>query len=263
MEWFLGLPPVTRLWLVASTGLSLTVYVSPHNWLYNLIWSWELFWFEGHWWRAATSLLFLGEVGPSLLVNLYFLYLNSAECEREFSWTSSVAYPGSLLVGGSLVLLGSTALEQVLPSLGFIMYVQGLRCLHNPWAQVNLFSFEMKAIYLPFACMAFHYTIEGSDITGDVIGVCAAGLVYALSMPLRSMDINFNKLTSLFASNPWRSHQQFSVGDDVTLCNIQSQPGWNGLTGNIKECLENGRYEVFVSELGRPVALKRACIRRR
>lgn len=253
IEWLKALPPVTRLWLVACVGLSITNYVSPPHFLTNMIWSWTLFWHKREWWRAATSLLFLGEANHSLLINLLFLYQNSVDCENELRWKSSLAYPGRLALGAALVLCGATFFDEPAPSLGFVMYVQSLRCLNNPFAPVNFFSFHMKAFYLPFACLAFHYCIEGSDVTIDLIGMAAALIVH---FGLKSTG-SFSGLLKR------RAHQAtagFKVGDAVMVQNVQSQVNLNGLAGNVQAVLDNGRCEVFLPDLQRVLALKFECL---
>merc|ERR1712232_119968 len=188
-----------------------------------------------------------GELSYGLAVNLYFLYQNSVDCESELRWKSSLAYPIRLLVGSVLVLAGATRFEQLLPSLGFVMYVQSLRCLNNPFAPVNFFGgFPMKAFHLPFVCLAFHYFVEGADVTVDLIGIGAAGCVHVACLVLSSIG-------GLCRSG---GHRGFKVGDKVSVQNLQSQAHMNGMSGTVQGILDNGRYEVFLPDLDRAVALK-------
>eukprot|EP00928_Gymnodinium_smaydae_P003477 TRINITY_DN11241_c0_g1_i2.p1 TRINITY_DN11241_c0_g1~~TRINITY_DN11241_c0_g1_i2.p1 ORF type:complete len:288 (+),score=44.86 TRINITY_DN11241_c0_g1_i2:71-865(+) len=260
------MPPVTRLWFLSSTASSLALLAAPPGWGENFVWSWNLFWRKRQWWRAISSLVFLGEAGYGLLINLYFVVQNSGDCEIHMRRTSRVAYALRLAIGASLVLAGATSLRHAFPAMGLLMYVQGLRCLASPDSPVNFFGFHTQAIYLPFICLGFHYFVEGSDVKADLLGLAAAVVVHVLLPPARGRRGLIDVLTTMLkpflggGRNNDPGSGAFAVGDAVVVRNLISQPQWNGLRGIIQSVLDGERYEVLLPDLDRRVSLKRACL---
>ena len=71
-DWLESLPPVTRVWFVASFGTTCLIsfgLVDP----YRLLWSWPAVRHRFEVWRLITPYFFFGGFSFPFLINLYLL----------------------------------------------------------------------------------------------------------------------------------------------------------------------------------------------
>ena len=97
------------------------------------------------------------------------------------------------------MLLGGAALFACAKVFGNMVFLgEGLLCMvtyvwsrKNPTAVVNVFTFTMQALYLPWGMMAFHL-VTGRSVWSDILGAGVGHLYYfMLDIAPTQLDIDY------------------------------------------------------------------------
>lgn len=181
VEWLMEIPPVSRLYLLASSLLSAACafdLVSPLNLYFNarLI-------AKGQVWRCATTFLYFGSPGLDFALHMYFLvrYSRMLEESREFHGKSSDFF--WLLCFGMLVICLLAPFLHVTffgSSLTFMMvYVWARRNENVMLSFLGLFPF--RAPYLPWILLTFSAVVGSNafySMIVDGLGILAGHLYF-------------------------------------------------------------------------------------
>lgn len=181
-DWFDGLGLVTKVFLV-STLLSGAMLSFGMLKSMDLIFSWMMVWHKFQVWRLFTPFIFAGGFSFNFAIHTYVLYENCRRYEAnpfntgaggssaDFVWMMFVCM-------GILILIAFYFDLMVLsePILYVIMYIWSRR---DPDAQLSMFGFRFKALYLPWVYIAIRL-IMGGAITEPLIGIGVGHLYYFL-----------------------------------------------------------------------------------
>ena len=179
-DWLESLPPVTRVWFVASFGTTCLIsfgLVDP----YRLLWSWPAVRHRFEVWRLITPYFFFGGFSFPFLINLYLLQQYSKGYEispyntggggdtADYIW---MMFLGALMLCGVSEFMGQVAPAQAM--LYLVLYVWSRR---NPTQQVSLYGFPVQAVMLPWALCAFNMVI-GNSLLLPLMGIGVGHLYY-------------------------------------------------------------------------------------
>mmetsp|Transcript_110533 Transcript_110533/g.165460 ORF Transcript_110533/g.165460 Transcript_110533/m.165460 type:complete len:282 (+) Transcript_110533:109-954(+) len=184
-QWFKALPFVTRCWFGATIVLTLSVnfgIISP----YQILWSWAGVKSKFELWRVLTSFCYAGAFDFNTMISVYMLVQFSKQYESGGPFNTGAGggtadYAFMMILGmiGTLVtyplLLGFFSLPPLFCR-NMIYYVLYTWSKRNPSAPANIWGFQMEAIYLPFAYLAFSVFIGNSYM--DMIFGMAIGHIY-------------------------------------------------------------------------------------
>ena len=179
-EWLEALPPITRAWLlgslVSTTLLSFGMLDGA-----RLIWVWPLVAKKFEIWRLVTPFLFWGGFSFPFVINMFVLVQYSRNYEIAPYDTggggSTADYAWMLILGGALLLVMATFLQVMAPSQGLTYLVMYVWSRRNPTTPVSLYGFQLQAVYLPWALLAFNLVI-GNDLTAPLMGVASGHCFY-------------------------------------------------------------------------------------
>ncbi|KAJ2626687.1 hypothetical protein H4R22_004718, partial [Coemansia sp. RSA 1290] len=154
-EWYLQLPPFTRLYTTGVVGLTLALklqLVTP----FQLFYSYHTAFGQGEYWRILTSFLFLGELSFDWILNIYFIVHYCRELEEG----SYLNRPADFVW---MVLLLCTALLIIAPYLGavflgdvLVIALTYMWSRHYSFININLMGlFTFPAAYLSWIMVAF------------------------------------------------------------------------------------------------------------
>jgi len=176
MEFFLELPPITRLYLALCSLTSLLTaleVISPFHLYYNprLIAS-------GQWWRLVTNFCYFGDSALDFFLHMAFLLRYAKGLEEgyvgrwwDFAFCVCVSAAALLSLSSyfpSIVFFG--------PSLTFMLVYLWSR--RNPGMQINLFFlFTFTAPYLPLVLMVVSMLL-GHSVTRDALGFIVGHTYY-------------------------------------------------------------------------------------
>merc|ERR1719454_1919939 len=153
-------------------------------------------------WRLLTSVMFFGTFSFQFLFQLYFFSSFSSKLEQN----EIMAQPGDylffllvqilLLCVLSLVLAWPTGFPFLGTSLVFaIIYYWSRR---EPYASLNMWSFNIKGYQFPFALLFFQLLI-GGNIWMDLLGLASGHIYYFLKEVVpESYGYTFIKTPAIF-----------------------------------------------------------------
>lgn len=177
-EFFGKVPPVTRVWVVASTALmvlcSLEV-ISP----FALYLHWKLVIRERHYWRLITNFFYNGEFGLPFFWNLYLLMFYCSSLE-EMSFRNKSADFAYMILCGMSMLLGLSFAFGITNNffsgalMDIITYVWSRK---NPHARMQVLFFPVQAVYLPWT-LALVSLLMGGSARDHLLGILCGHVYY-------------------------------------------------------------------------------------
>lgn len=181
-DWFDSVPLVTKIFLMSTlmSGAALSFkWISAES----MILFWPLITSKFEVWRLFTPFIFAGSFSFNFAMHTYVMYENFRRYEEnpyntgaggntaDFIWLILLAM--GVLLGLAYVfdlLILSDAILYV------VMYVWSRR---EPAAQVNMFGFRFKSVYLPWVYVAIRLLMGGS-ITEPLMGIAVGHLYFYL-----------------------------------------------------------------------------------
>eukprot|EP00929_Paragymnodinium_shiwhaense_P121070 TRINITY_DN93185_c0_g1_i1.p1 TRINITY_DN93185_c0_g1~~TRINITY_DN93185_c0_g1_i1.p1 ORF type:complete len:262 (-),score=65.98 TRINITY_DN93185_c0_g1_i1:122-907(-) len=181
-QWYKSLPTLTRVGLTAIFATTLLCQLEILNPMLISL-NWPLVINKLQVWRLLTPVLFFGKFSFNFLFQLYFFTSFSSKLEQN----EIMAQPGDylfflliqilLLCVLSLVLAWPTGFPFLGTSLVFaIIYYWSRR---EPYASLNMWSFNIKGYQFPFALLFFQLLI-GGNIWMDLLGLASGHIYYFL-----------------------------------------------------------------------------------
>ncbi|KAJ2846778.1 hypothetical protein IWW36_004185 [Coemansia brasiliensis] len=180
-EWYLQLPPFTRIYTTGIVGLTLALklqLVTP----YQLFYTYQTAFIQGEYWRILTSFLFLGELSFDWILNIYFIVHYCRELEEG----SYLNRPADFVW---MVLLLCAALLAISPYLGTVflgdVLVTALTYMwsrHYSFMFINFMGlFMVPAAYLSWIMIAFSSVVENRWPIPEVMVILVSHIVWFLS----------------------------------------------------------------------------------
>ena len=196
LEQVLSIPPLTRLLLLCSIGISALVsldLVSPLKLYFN----WPLVWNKHEYWRLVTSLLFRGKFSSVHTFFDFFMFY------RHSSWLERVAFANKPADWIVFFLFGCTNLLFWAYALGLQFFAHGVSAMmfyyfarKNPNAQFSFFFLQFRACFLPYVLVALT-VMTGQDPTTELLGNLIGHIYFYLTcvVPLipETEDVNMLK----------------------------------------------------------------------
>ncbi len=177
-ELFGKIPPVTRVWVFASTTLmvlcSLDV-ISP----FSLYLHWNLVIRERDYWRLVTNFFFNGDFGLPFFWNLYLLMFYCSSLE-EMSFRNRSADFVYMILSGMGMLLSISFLFGITNNffsgalMDIVTYVWSRK---NPHARMQVLVFPVQAVYLPWT-LALVSLIMGGALRDHLLGILCGHIYY-------------------------------------------------------------------------------------
>ena len=207
-SWFDGLGLVTKVFLV-STLLSGAMLSFGMLQGFSLVFNWMMIKNKFQFWRLFTPFIFAGSFSFNFALHTYVLYENCRRYEMNPFNTgaggSSADFVWMMLVCMAILLVVAFYFELMVlsePILYVIMYVWSRR---EPDAQLSIFGFRFKSLYLPWVYVAIRL-IMGGAISEPLLGI-AVGHVYYFLIEVLPVTHGYNLIRT----------PQFCV-DLVTYC---------------------------------------------
>lgn len=177
-EQWVSVPPLTRLMLCISVGLSLSVsleLVSPLKLYFN----WPLI-CKGQYWRLVSSLFYKGELSAHTVFDFFIFYRYSSILEKQAFRNKPAHYIVFFVFGCLNFLLAGYALGlQFMSNCISTMMLYIWARLH-PNIPFNFFNvFQFRSCFLPHF-MFMLILMSGYDPTMDLVGNLVGHLYYFL-----------------------------------------------------------------------------------
>ncbi|OAF71911.1 hypothetical protein A3Q56_00310 [Intoshia linei] len=194
------IPPVTRYFVFSVLGLSLMTRFGIIN-PYTLVLYWDSIYKDFEIWRFLTSALFLPVSGFSFLLNMYFLYTYSTQCEKIFPDSRPDQYfyllffnwiiitTLALLIGNPLITCPSLIMAMI-----YIWSKYNANIIVTFW-----FGVKFKAMYFPFVLMGLNLVIGGGNIVSDILAILSGHLYYCLAV---IFPTNYKSVNSMGVTSP-------------------------------------------------------------
>ncbi|CEM14003.1 unnamed protein product [Vitrella brassicaformis CCMP3155] len=171
-----SLPPVTKSYVILSTGLMLLCsldILSP----YSLYLNWNLI-KEGQVWRLVTCFLFFGNFGLHFFWNQYVLVFYCSNLEDVAFRSKSADFLWMLIVTGSLLLgisyfFGSTYFFAS-SMIDVMTYIWGRR---NPNTRMHFLLFTIRAPYVSWVLLGMSLAL-GWQLHDHLMGIIVGHLYY-------------------------------------------------------------------------------------
>ncbi|KAJ2452106.1 hypothetical protein EV183_003153 [Coemansia sp. RSA 2336] len=180
-EWYLQLPPFTRLYTTGIVGLTLALklqLVTP----FQLFYSYQTAFGQGEYWRILTSFLFLGELSFDWIFNIYFIVHYCRELEEgsylnrpaDFVWMVLLLCAALLIIAPYL---GAVFLGDVL-----VIALTYMWSRHYSFININLMGlFNFPAAYLSWIMVAFSSVVENRWPVAEVAVILLSHMIWFLS----------------------------------------------------------------------------------
>uniref|UniRef100_A0A060T8Q0 Derlin n=1 Tax=Blastobotrys adeninivorans TaxID=409370 RepID=A0A060T8Q0_BLAAD len=174
-------PKGTLLWATAIVGTSLAEYagiVAEYQLVFNLRRATA----EREYWRFFSSFFYLGKLKLDLILQMWVLMQYSRQVEeeayrgrpRDFWWT--LVLLGSFIVAGVSALMGS---ESHLLSNYLSQALIYLWARRNPHLEVSIMGlFTMRTAYLPWAMALVNKILRDTSLLSCILGIFAGHLVF-------------------------------------------------------------------------------------
>ncbi|OCF39692.1 derlin-2/3 [Kwoniella heveanensis CBS 569] len=174
-QWISDIPPVTRVWVAASIGMSVLVecgVIAP----LQLYFSWKSAVQNMQVWRFITTFLYFGPLSLDLAFHLFFIMRYSRLLEENSFSNRRADYVWLLFLCSAFLIMISPLLTMpfLSSSLAFaLVYIWSRR---NPSIKMSLFGVvTITAPYLPLCLVAFSWLLQGGfeAAIGDIVGILA------------------------------------------------------------------------------------------
>lgn len=181
-SWFDSLGLVTKIFLVSTllSGAMLSLGMLSAA---QMVLIFPLIQKQFQIWRLFTSFIFAGGFSFNFAIHTYVLYENCKRYEANPFNTggggSSADFLWMIIVCMAILLVVAYFFNMIIlsePILYVIMYMWSRR---EPDAQLNIFGFRFKSLYLPWVYIAIRL-IMGGAITEPLIGVAVGHLYFFL-----------------------------------------------------------------------------------
>ncbi len=170
LESIVGIPPLTRLLLLCSIGISALVsldLVSPLKLYFN----WPLIWNKHEYWRLVTSLLFRGTFSSvHTFFDFFMFYRHSSWLERIEFGNKPADYIVFFWFGCVNLIFWAYALGLQFLAHGVSAMIFYYFARKNPNAQFSFFGFlQFRGCFLPFFIICLT-VMTGQDPTIELLG---------------------------------------------------------------------------------------------
>ncbi|RKP13328.1 Derlin [Piptocephalis cylindrospora] len=171
IDWFKELPPVTRVFVLCTTVVTLAVQLKLVDW-YHLFYNGSLVFRTGQYWRLVTTFLYFGNFSLDWVFHMYFTVRYSRLLEETWFRHRVSDYVWlNLFACISLLILEPFSKN---PFLGYtltyvIVYLWSRR---EPYARMNFMGlFIFRAPYLPWVLLMFNFLISGQFPVSHLQGI--------------------------------------------------------------------------------------------
>lgn len=178
---WVSIPPLTRLMLCISVGLSLSVsleLVSPLKLYFN----WPLIWNKRQYWRLVSSLFYKGELSAHTVFDFFIFYRYSSILEKQAFRNKPAHYIVFFVFGCLNFLLAAYGLGLQFMSnciSTMMLYIWARMNPNIPFNFLNVFNF--RSCFLPYF-MFMLILLSGYDPTMDLVGNLVGHLYFYLTM---------------------------------------------------------------------------------
>ena len=172
-----SVPPLTRMMLCISIGLSLAVsleLVSPLKLYFN----WQLITGKHQYWRLISSLFYKGELTAHSVFDFFIFYRYSSILERQTFRNKPAEYIMFFLFGCCVFLVAAYAFGLHFMSncvSTMMLYIWSRNNPNIPFSFFNVFNF--RCCYLPHFMLVL-ILLLGYDPTMDLVGNAAGHMYY-------------------------------------------------------------------------------------
>ncbi|KAJ2805908.1 hypothetical protein H4R20_001902 [Coemansia guatemalensis] len=180
-EWYLQLPPFTRVYTTGIVVLTLALqmeWVTPFQLFHNNHNTFE----RGEYWRLFTTFLFLGGFSLDWMLNIYFIVRYCRDLEEGSYLNRPADFVWMIILMCSVLLALSPYLG--VPFLGDLL-ISSLTYMwsrHYSYLFINIMGlFTTSAAYLPWILVAFSSLIENRWPTGDLVAIGIGHVFWFLS----------------------------------------------------------------------------------
>jgi len=178
-QWFLEMPPVTRVYTTACVMTTFAVFlevVTPFQLYFNP----SLIFYKFQVWRLITPFLFFGNLGFNFFFNMIFTYRYCRMLE-EVSFRGKCAdYVFMFLFGALFMILFAFFVNLLFFGQAFTIMLVYVWARRNSSARMNFFGLlTFNAPYLPWVLLCFSILL-GNSIAVDVLGMAVGHVYYFL-----------------------------------------------------------------------------------
>jgi len=180
-EWWKSLPPVTKYLFAGSMILTLGANFGFLE-FNTLLFDFNRIYSKFEIWRLVSPFLFQGRLGFPFLVNMLFLIQYGTVVEKEFFHNDTADYLTMILFTSLLLLIPGYLIPLPLLGLGLITVIIYYWSRRVPQDQMVRFMFGItfKAMYLPWALVAFRVLMGGMPIS-ELCGILVGHVYYFLT----------------------------------------------------------------------------------
>ncbi|KAM3175329.1 hypothetical protein ACTXT7_008757 [Hymenolepis weldensis] len=215
---YYSIPRLTRYWFTATVVLSVIGRFGLID-SFNLILSWDKFFYNFELWRPITALFFYPitpYTGFHFLINLYFLYSYSTRLETSTFSGRPADYVYMFLVNWIVLTISAFLLNIYLLFEPMVLSVVYVWCQLNKDVYVTFwFGTRFRAVYFPWVLVVFNLIIRGGA-TMELMGIFVGHVYYffAHQYPLEYGGAQFLK-TPDFLYRMFPPERNFTTGFGV------------------------------------------------
>ncbi|KAI8909153.1 Derlin, partial [Gorgonomyces haynaldii] len=179
LEWYMQVPPVTRIYLTLVGLVTVLVhlnYVTPVTLFFS-----KALLKQGQYWRLVTSFFYLGELSLDWVLHVYFLarYCEQLETGAFRNRTADFLY--MMLLFWIMILLGAWFVKIPFLSQSLVFAVTYLWSRRNPNIPMGFFGvLNFQAAYLCWVLIGFSVILHQVIPTADFLGLLAGHIYYYL-----------------------------------------------------------------------------------
>lgn len=183
-EWFFAVPPVTRVYMLIATVLTVLCSIEVLSPL-SLILNTHAIRTHLELWRFVSTFFFFETFSLNFLLHMHFVYMYFHRLETEFFRGKSVDFLYMLLLGGIGLLFiapfvgANSALLLSYPLVFMVLYVWSKFNPDVPLSFLGIFNF--RAPFLPWVLLTFSFLVSGGQIRSvivDLMGIVVGHLYY-------------------------------------------------------------------------------------
>jgi hypothetical protein len=177
----IAIPTEGKLYLLCSLGLSALVFSGSLN-PYSLTYTLKGAIFELDLYRPLTAMLYLGRVGPLLVLHVVLAVLAFSKAGPRVWGDSKADFVWMFTVVMGLLTVFSTFSSMYFFGNAFLMAVLTMWAVRAPTEQLSLFSVGLPLLYFPFLAGTV-MTLLGSSIKNYMVGMLVGLLLGVIKSP--------------------------------------------------------------------------------
>ncbi|KJE88474.1 derlin-2 like protein [Capsaspora owczarzaki ATCC 30864] len=185
-RWFFGVPIVTRCYITACVLSALAVQLRVVN-LLQLLFRFDLIFYQHEYWRLITHLCFFGGLQVGFFFHMFFVYHYSRSLEEELFHRRSGDFFYMITIGVVLLNIIASFLQLYTSFESYFLGSALTFMLVYVWSKhkgstrmffLGLFSF--RAPFLPWILLGFSLITSPESTAADIIGIAIGHIYYFL-----------------------------------------------------------------------------------